>query len=273
MIKRTIITGMLILGGLLPVVTKAGTIGLTAKGIMKQVDTRDDGDRSIADMKMVLVDRLGKQRRRLIRSFSCDKGADIYSLMFFLAPADVKGTGFLTYDYDESGRDDDQWLYLPALGKTKRIAVSDKSGSFMGSDFTYADLTKKRFVDYTYSFHKGQREATVYGRKTWLIDSLPRSRKVIKETGYIRSILFVRQDNFMVVRAIYFVDKGGDLKYYDVKEMVQIDNIWTNLKINMTRKRGGKTIHQTILTLENVRYNQGAVDEDMFTVRTLEKGL
>ena len=63
--------------------------------------------------------------------------------MFFLSPADVKDTGFLTYDYDEEGRDDDQWLYLPALKKTKRIASGDKSGSFMGSDFTYADMTDR----------------------------------------------------------------------------------------------------------------------------------
>ena len=52
----------------------------------------------------------------------------------------MKNTGFLTYDYDASGKDDDQWLYLPALGKTKRIASSDQSGAFMGSDFNYSDL-------------------------------------------------------------------------------------------------------------------------------------
>jgi hypothetical protein len=251
----------------------AATDAMTARAVMEQVDARNDGDRSIADMTMLLIDRQGRQRSRSIRSFSLDKGKDIHTLMFFLTPADVAGTGFLTYDYDQADSDDDQWLYLPGLKKTKRIATSDRSGSFMGSDFTYADMTRRRLDDYTYSFNKEQGEAMVYGRKIWVIDSTPRTPRVTKETGYARSILFVRQDNFMVVRAIHFVEDGGDLKYFDVKKMEKIDGIWTNLEMHMTRKKGGNTIHQTILTLDTVRYNQDTVNEGLFTIRTLEKGL
>ncbi|MCG2748927.1 MAG: outer membrane lipoprotein-sorting protein [Desulfobulbaceae bacterium] len=269
MTKKIIIILLL----LLPVVAYAGTDNNEARVIMQQVDARDDGDRSIADMQMVLIDRHGKKRSRTIRSYGLDRGKDRYNLMFFLAPADVKETGFLTYDYDEAGRDDDQWLYLPALKKTKRIASSDKSGSFMGSDFSYADLTKRRLDDYTYSFNKEQPEATVYGQKTWVINCLPSSERVIEETGYTRSMLFVRQDNLMVVRAIYFVKHGGLRKYFDVKRMELVDNIWTSLEIHMTARKGDDVVHRTILTLDNVRYNQEAVDEKLFTVRTLEKGL
>jgi hypothetical protein len=106
-----------------------------------------------------------------------------------------------------------------------------------------------------------------------VIDSTPRTPRVIKETGYNRSILFVRQDNFMVVRAIHFVEDGGDLKYFDVKKMEKVDGIWTNLEMHMTRKKGGNTIHQTILTLDTIRYNQETVNEGLFTIRTLERGL
>lgn len=262
-----------VLAGLLATGGPARTEELTAQAIMARVDARDDGDRSTADMTMLLIDKHGQQRRRTIRSLSMDQGADTLSLMFFLAPGDVKGTGFLTHDYAAAARDDEQWLYLPALKKSKRIAASDKSGSFMGSDFTYADLTKKRLDDYTYSFNPEQRQATVYERPCWVIDSLPRGQRVIEETGYLRSTLFVRQDNFMVVRAIHFVDQAGERKYFDVKKMACIDTIWTGVEIHMTRKRGGNTIHQTILTLDNVRYHQEAVHEGLFTVRTLERGL
>ncbi|MFH2122469.1 MAG: outer membrane lipoprotein-sorting protein [Pseudomonadota bacterium] len=264
---------LLFLAGLLTLVATAGAEEITARAVMEKVDARDDGDRSTADMTMVLIDRHGRQRSRSIRSFSLDKGDDTCSLMYFLTPADVAGTGFLTCDYKEAAREDDQWLYLPALKKTKRIAASDKSGSFMGSDFTYADMTRRRLDDYTYTFNKEQAVATVYDQKTWVIDSLPHNPQVIEETGYARSILFVRQDNFMVVRAIHFVDKGGELKYFDVKKMALIDNIWTSLEIHMTRKKGGNTIHQTILTLDDVRYNQKTVDDSLFTIRSLEKGL
>jgi hypothetical protein len=245
---------------------------MEARAIMKQVDARDDGDKSIMDMEMVLIDKQGKKRTRMIRSLGMDQGEDRYNLMFFLSPPDVKDTGFLTYDYEEAGKDDDQWLYLPALRKTKRIASRDKSGSFMGSDFTYADLTKRRLEEYNYSFNKKQKEITVYNKKAWVIDSIPRNRKVVEETGYTRSILFVRQDNYMVVRAIHFVKEGGYIKYFDVKRMEPVDNIWTNLKIHLTKKKAGQTVHKTILTLNNVRYNQQSVDEKMFTVRRLEKG-
>lgn len=272
--KRAILTGLAVFLFTWPQAGAiAATDAMTARAVMEQVDARDDGDRSIADMTMLLIDRQGRQRSRAIRSFSLDKGKDIHTLMFFLTPADVAGTGFLTYDYDQADSDDDQWLYLPALKKTKRIATSDKSGSFMGSDFTYADMTRRRLDDYTYTFNKEQDETTVYDQKTWVIDSTPRTPRVIKETGYNRSILFVRQDNFMVVRAIHFVEDGGDLKYFDVKKMEKVDGIWTNLEMHMTRKKGGNTIHQTVLTLDNVRYNQEAVNEGLFTIRTLEKGL
>lgn len=143
----------------------------------------------------------------------------------------------------------------------------------MGSDFTYADLTKTRLEDYSYAFNKKQKEVTVYGKKAWVIDSIPRNQEVVEETGYTQSILFVTQDNYMVVRAIHFVKDGGYMKYFDVKRMESIDNIWTSLEIHMTKKKGRQIVHKTILTLNNVRYNQKSVDEKMFTVRCLEKGL
>ena len=110
---------------------------------MERVDARDDGDNATQDMEMILIDKNGNQRVREIRSLPPRRGEDTYSIMFFLSPADVKDTGFLTYDYDDDEKDDDQWLYLPALKKTKRIASGDKSGSFMGSDFSYADMTNR----------------------------------------------------------------------------------------------------------------------------------
>ena len=73
-------------------------------------------------------------------------------------------TGFLTYDYDDPVRDDDQWLYLPALKKTKRIATGDKSGSFMGSDFSYADLTSRELDRYDFRLMK---QAEVNGVAVW----------------------------------------------------------------------------------------------------------
>ena len=135
-----------------------------AREIMQKVNDRDDGDNQTLDMEMILIDKRGNKRKRSIRSFRKDKGKDTYSILFFLTPADVKNTGFLTYDYKEKDKDDDQWLYLPALRKSKRIASDDKSGSFMGSDFNYSDLTEPALEDYDFHLMK---EVEVGGVKTW----------------------------------------------------------------------------------------------------------
>lgn len=242
-----------------------------ARAIMARVDARDDGDNQTADMQMILVDKRGKQRIRKIASYSKDKGEDTYILMFFLHPPDVQDTAFLTYDYDEATQDDDQWLYLPALRKTKRIATADQSGSFMGSDLNYSDMTSRDLEDYDYSFYEKGPQTQVRGHKVWVIWSHPRDAKTIKETGYKKSLVFVRPDIDMVVRAINWVDDGGSLKYVDFRTIEQIDGIWVATETLVTKKKGKATVHKTILNLENVRFNQ-ELEWDLFTVRRMEKG-
>ncbi len=242
---------------------------MSARDIMQAVDDRDDGDNRTSDMKMVLIDKNGDERIRSIRSFEKDKGEDKQRIMFFLSPADVKDTGFLTYDYDAYEKDDDQWLYLPALRKTKRIASSDKSGSFMGSDFNYSDMTRRNLDDYEFKILK---EDKVRGDKVWLIESKPKTRKVIEETGYQKAVLFVRQDNFVVIRAVNWVSQSDNLKYLDVEKLEKINGIWTILQMSMTTKRGKSTLHKTNLYFDNVKYQQ-KLTNDMFSIRRLEKGL
>lgn len=240
-----------------------------ARGIMEKVDARDDGDNQTSDMEMILIDKRGKERLRTIKTFTKDKGEDTYRLMFFVHPADVKDTSFLTYDYDDPDRDDDQWLYLPALNKTKRIAISDKSGSFMGSDLSYSDMTSRNLADYDFFL---KREMDIKGDETWVIESIPRTRDVIEETGYTKSLLWVRKDNFFVVRAIHWVKDGGYLKYVDVQQLDTVDGIWVGTRMVVMTKRGKQTIHKTILNWNNVKFNQD-LDYDLFTVRRMEKGL
>ncbi|MBF0251600.1 MAG: outer membrane lipoprotein-sorting protein [Alphaproteobacteria bacterium] len=247
---------------------------LTARQIMERVDDRDDGDRRTAEMRMVLTDKNGDTRERRIATFDKDArgegGAeDRRRIMFFLDPADVKDTGFLTYDYDAYETDDDQWLYLPALKKTKRIASSDKSGSFMGSDFNYSDMTRRNLDAYDFEILK---DDAVRGAACWVIQSTPKTQDEIDETGYQKSVVFVRQDNFVVVRAVHWTDTGGKLKYLDVTGLEQIDGIWTITEMSMTTKKNKVVEHKTDLTFSNVRYNQD-LDDQLFTLRRLEKGM
>jgi hypothetical protein len=240
-----------------------------ARGVMEKVDARDDGDNMAADMKMILIDKNQKTRERIMRTFSKDVGPDTHQIIFFTEPAQVKDTGFLTYDYDDPAKDDDQWLYLPALKKTKRIAASDKTDSFMGSDFSYADMTEAELENYNYKLIK---EDEVYGSKVWVIEAVPVSQKVIDTFGYAKSLIFVRQDNFVIVRAVLWLADSSDIKYMDVKKLDQIDGIWVAAETHMTVKKGDETVHQTIMHRNNVAFNQ-KLDEGLFTERSLEKGL
>ena len=109
----------------------------TGREIMEQVDAQPSPELMAADMAMTLIDRNGNQRVRRLRSLSRTFDDSERSLLFFLEPSDVRGTGFLVHDYDDPQRNDDQWLFLPSMNKSKRIAGSDQSSSFMGSDLSY----------------------------------------------------------------------------------------------------------------------------------------
>ncbi len=243
--------------------------GLSAREIMEHVDARDDGDNVTLQTEMVLIDKNGHQRERQIRAFMKDKGRDTWRIQFFVSPADVKDTGFLTYDYYSGEKDDDQWLYLPELHKTKRIASADKSSAFMGSDFSYADMNRRVLDEWTYKLLK---EDEVDGHRVWLIETVPVNKTVEERYGYTKSVVFVRQDIFFPVRAVHWVKEGDRIKYMEVKKLEQIDGIWVATETQMRTTKNRQTQHSTILRWHDIRFNQ-EIDDELFTVRRLEKGL
>ena len=243
---------------------------LNGREIIEKVNARDTGDRSITEMEMILIDKKGKKRVRKLKTFGLEKGKDSLSLMFFLSPADVRNTGFLTFDYDESGKNDDQWIFLPALRKTKRIAAGDKSGSFMGSDLNYSDMTSPDLNLYEYTLMK---ETKVKGQKVWQIKSVPKTKAEAEKSGYSKSVVFIRQDNYVMIRGVRWVYKKKRNKYLDVRKLEKIDGIWVSTELHVTTKSGKKTLHKTILKQKNVHFNQDEVNEDLFSIRRLEKGL
>ena len=243
---------------------------LSGREIMEKVNDRDIGNRSISEMEMILIDKKGNKRVRKLKSYGLEQGKNSKSLMFFITPADVKNTGFLTYDYDESGKEDDQWLFLPALRKTKRIAAGDKSGSFMGSDLNYSDMSSPDLDLYDYTLMK---ETEVKGNKVWQIKSVPKTKAEAEKSGYSKSVVFIRQDNYVMIRGVRWVYKKKRNKYLDVRKLEKIDGIWISTEMHVTTKSGKKTLHKTILKQNNIKFNQVEVNENLFTIRRLEKGL
>ena len=240
-----------------------------ARAIMQNVEDRDDGDNRTNDMKMELIDREENVRKKRFKIFTRDYGKDTKQIMFIESPANVRNTGFLTFDYGDENRDDDQWLYLPALGKPKRIAAGDKDGSFMGSDLNYSDMTSRNLMDYDYRIVK---EMTLKGARVWLIESIPRSEDVMDETGYKKSILAVRQDNYVVTKIKAWTAQGGYVKVIDFDRLTQIEGIWVPLEIRVVKRLGQTVRHKTRITLSDVKFNR-ALPDDLFTLRRLARGL
>jgi len=249
-----------------------GTAGaaddVKARAIMEKADARDDGKTIEQDMRMILIDRNGKKRIRKLKCYSKDFGRDEYRVIFFKSPADVKNTGFLTYDYHDANKDDEQWLYLPALKKVKRIPGKNKSSSFMGSDFSYFDLTNCNLEEYDF---KLLGESKVRGHAVWMIEVIPRTEKILRKSGYTRMVAMVRKDNYVIVRSVGFL-RNGKIKYCDLKRMHRQNGIWLADEMSMMTKKDKKIIHKTILRFSNIKLNH-PINDSAFTTRRLEKGL
>ena len=242
---------------------------LTAREIMEKVDARDDGDNSTATLEMTLIDKRGGKRVRQVTVFTKDKGRGHAAHPVLPGPRRRRGTGFLTYDYYSGEKDDDQWLYLPELRKTKRIASSDKSGSFMGTDFSYADMTRRVLDEWTYKLLK---EDEVRGEKVWLVEATARATRLSATVTVTTnpSSSCARTSSWWCAPCTGSAT-AARLKYFDMKRLEQIDGIWMGTELDMKTTKGGETLHRTVMRFSNVKFNQ-KLDEGMFTVRRLEKG-
>ena len=176
---------------LLSTLTAVEVFALTGYEIMQKVDQRKVGDSSKSNSTMILIDEDGNQRERKLVTFSSKKEGIRKSIMFFDSPPDMKGTGFLSYNYDDPKKDTDQWLYLPALSKVKRIASGDRGGSFLGSDFNYSELTGFELEDYDFNVVE---EEKVEKYETYKIDALPKSEPITQKYGYRKATLWVVKD-------------------------------------------------------------------------------
>ena len=234
---------------------------LTGKQIIEKVYNRPTGDDQTSDLTMTLINKSGDQRVRKIKQFTKDLGDLEKSIMFFLAPADVKNTSFMSWTYD-SDQSDDQWIYLPALKKTKRISSDSKSDYFMGSDFTYDDLGDRKLEDDT---HKLLREETMDGKECYVVESLSKDEDYM----YSKTVVWVNKSNFIGVKKEFYDEDEDLLKILAIKEVEEISGIWviTNSEMKNVQKN-----HRTTMVLNNIQINTG-MSESKFSERMMMRGM
>lgn len=243
---------------------------LDATAIMKKVDERYTGETNKSQAQLVLIDKRDRERVRDLKMFSIEKDEVEKSLIFFMSPSDVLGTAYMSFDWQDESKEDDAWLYLPALQQIQRVADSEESGYFMGSDFSYADINGLDFEDFDYELIK--ESELVDGHDCWIIKSTPKNADIIDKTGYLSAQSWIRKDIFFMVKSIINVKKGKRVKYFAAKDIEEIQGIWTAQTLQMVSTHKGKKEHASVLKIINPVYNED-VDEAMFDTQVMQRGL
>jgi hypothetical protein len=270
---RTLLLASLLLGAA-PVSGAVDAVPPTstdARAIMTAVERRDLGERMTARMQFDVDSKTGGKRLRLLQSRSTNVPGGRRQLLLFESPSDVRNVGLLTWDHDDGGKSDDQWLYLPALHKSSRITQSDRSGPFMGTDLSYSDMTRKDPSQYEYKLLNPS--VKVGEEECWLIEVKPATPKEKTETGYARSEAWVSKSKLMVVQSKSYLGDGQRVKYTQFRNIQRISGVWTALEIIARTVKGSDAVSTTVITLSDVKYNQPTVTEADFTERRLEQGL
>lgn len=250
--------------------TPAFSESLSASEIMKRVDDRYTGDTSMSSAVLNIIDRRERQRTRDLKMFNLEKNEVEKSLIFFMSPAEVQDTAYMTFDWEDESKEDDSWLYLPAMQKIKRVASSEESGKFMGSDFSYADINGLDFEDFNYSLVN--ETEVVDGHECWVIRSTPKDDRIIKKTGYTGATSWIRKDIYFSVKAIIDVKKANRVKYFAAKNIENIQGVWTAQTLQMVTTRNGKRENSSLIELSDIVYNE-EVDESLFDTQAMQRGI
>lgn len=260
-LRRLLITAPIALSILLPAYTVAETAEEKGLAIAIEADKRDQGFvDSTANMKMVLRNRTGKESTRNVRVKTLEVTGDgDKSLSIFDEPADVKGTASLTWSH--SSKPDEQWLYLPALKRVKRISSKNKSGPFMGSEFAFEDIGSQEVDKYTYKY---LRDEAINGADTFVLERFPTD----KNSGYTRQITWIEKERYIALKVEYYDRKGALLKTLESGGYEQfLDKHWRPTKMDMVNHQSGKS---TTLLFENYAFGTGLSDKD-FAKNALKK--
>lgn len=221
--------------------------------IIQEMVKRDEGwQDNQSQLKMILRTRDGKESVRDLRMNTLEVvGEGDKSLTVFESPADVKGTAFLSYTH--ALEPDDQWLYLPALKRVRRISSNNKSGPFLGSEFAFEDLTSFEIPKYQYNY---LRDENLNGVDCFVVEFYPQ----YQHSGYTRLISWIDKERYIPMQIEYYDRRNALLKTLTNKGYRQyLDQYWRAEEMLMTNHQTGKN---TSLLLENIQFRTGLTDRD-----------
>ena len=221
--------------------------------IAQEADKRDSGFGDFtAELVMTLRNKQGEESLRDMRSKTLEVDGDgDKTLTIFDRPEDVKGTALLTFSHKKGS--DDQWLYLPALKRVKRIASNNKSGPFMGSEFAYEDISSQEVEKYTYKYLKDEQ---LDGEDMFVFERYP----VDKNSGYTRQVVWMDKSEYRIRKIDYYDRKNSLLKTLTFNDYKQYkDKFWRASVMEMVNHQTGKS---TTLSWDNYQFGIGLKDRE-----------
>lgn len=217
------------------------------------------GDDGRAKVIMELINKAGQKRIRELTMLRKDyeEGGKQKYFTYFHKPSDVKDTTFMVYKYPD--KDDDRWLFIPAINLVKRIAANDKYSSFVGSDFSYEDVSGRKPEE---DNHTLLRKEELNGKDCFVIESIPKG-----SSEYIKRISWIDETIFLPLKEEFYDKQGQLYRQFEAQETKDIQGILTITKRVM---KNIKTGHHTEVTFQEVEYNLG-IGDDIFSERYLRK--
>ncbi len=222
---------------------------------------------SSAETTIKLINSSGQERvRKSIGKTKLVKGsADEMRYTKFLSPSDIKGTSTLLIQ--NTNKDDDMWIFLPSLKKIRRLISNNKRDSFVGTDFSYGDVMGYKVEEWNYTLLK---EANLNSRPCYVIESKPKSKEVLENTGYSKQVNWIDKENFVELFVESYDTSGKLLKKISASEIRLVDPAFKKYVPMRFEAQNVQSNHKTILTFENYKANIGVGDE-FFAPRNLEK--
>jgi hydrophobe/amphiphile efflux-3 (HAE3) family protein len=240
-----------------------------ADRLMHALSARPEGASADRTVRIKLIDRHGGVREQLARAVRKNVADGRRMAIFYLAPATIRGTSFLVFDYSAADVANDQWLYLPALRKVRRIPASDRGDYFLGTDLTFDEIRNDNRVTLADWKFRALGAGEVDGARCELIEGIAASEQVARELGYARARWCV-DERILVARRIEYWDRAGVLlKTLGNREPQLIDGVWSASRIEV---RNHKTGHGTVLEFVSSRFD-GQVPDALLTQQQMERGL
>jgi outer membrane lipoprotein-sorting protein len=237
----------------------AGLWGITPDEIVAKMRDQNKHDSTQARIQADILEKGGTASERLIDEYSITKGGLRRVVAVFQKPASVKDTRFLIVE--NSGREDDRWIYLPTLRKVRRIAASEGGTSFIG-EFTYDDLSIR---DAGMDVHTLLREESLGGEGVYVVQSLPKDPS---SSQYGKTVTFVSKEKWLPLRIELYDKRGSLLKVGEVQDSKQVQGAWSIMKLRMGNVQTGNS---TTITYQILEYGK-PIPEGVFTTRFLETG-